>query len=101
MSSRIYFLQKRRSLGVTKSVLCNFYKCFIQSVLTFGFLYWFGGLTLKNRNVSIKFVNVCGKVVGDRQMSMSMLYERQVLRKARETLKDPTHILAKHYQHLP
>ena len=98
---RIYFLQKLRSLGVNQSVLGNFYRCFIQPVLTFGFLCWFGGLSVKNRNVLMRIVNMCGKVVGDRQMSMSMMYERQAIRKATVIVRDPSHILTGHYQLLP
>ena len=98
---RIYFLQKLRSLGVNQSVLGNFYRCFIQPVLTFGFLCWFGGLSVKNRNVLMRIVNMCGKVVGDRQMSMSMMYERQAIRKVTVIVRDPSHILTEHYQLLP
>jgi hypothetical protein len=49
--SRVYCLQKLRSLNVNHQVLKNFYRCFIESILTFGFLCWFGGLNVKNRNV--------------------------------------------------
>jgi hypothetical protein len=56
--SRIFCLQKLRSLNVNQRVLGNFYKCFIESVLTFGFLCWFGGLSVKNKNVLNRVVNV-------------------------------------------
>ena len=95
--SRIYFLQKLRSLGVSQLVLGNFYRRFIQSVLTFGFLNWFGHFTLhRNRNVN-KTVSVCGGggggIVGVRQMSESTLYKRQVRRKAKIIAMDPGHVL--------
>ena len=48
-----------------------------------------------------KVVNVCGKVVGERQEQLSQLYERRVVRKARVTVDDNSHVLAKHYQLLP
>ena len=35
----------------------------MESVLTFSFLCWFGGLNVKSKNVLNKVVNVCGKVV--------------------------------------
>ena len=35
-------LVEQPNLGVNLSVLCNFYGCLIQSVLTFGFLSWSG-----------------------------------------------------------
>ena len=37
---------------------------------------------MNNRNVLNKVVNVCGKVVGERQEHLRQLYERRVVRKA-------------------
>ena len=57
----------------------------IESVLTFSFLSWFGGLNVKSKNALNKVVNVRGMVVGERQEHLSQLYERRVVRKARVT----------------
>ena len=46
-------------------------------------------------------VNVCGKVVGERPEQLSQLYERCVVQKARVTVDDNSHVLAKHYKLLP
>ena len=43
-------------------------------------------------------VNVCGKVVGERQEQLSQLYERRVVRKTRVIVDDNSHVLAKHYE---
>ena len=51
---------------------------------------------MKSKNVLNKLVNVCGKVVGERQ-----LYERRVVRKARVIVDDNSHVLAKYYKLLP
>ena len=100
-NSRVYCLQKLRSLNVNSTVLKNFYRCFIESVLTFGFLCWFEGLSVKNKNVLNRVVNVCGKVVGESQESLGALYESRVARKAKAIVRDSSHILAQHYQLLP
>ena len=83
---------------VSAAVLCTFYRSCIESVLTFSFLYWFGGLNVKSKNVLNKMVNVCGKVVCERQEQLSQLYERLVVRKARVIVDDKSHVLAKHYE---
>ena len=75
---RIFCLQKIRSLSlkhvnVSAAVLCTFYQSCIKSVLTYSFLCWFGGLNVKSKNVLNKVVNVCGKVVGERQEHLSQL----------------------------
>ena len=38
---------------------------------------------MKSKYFLNKVVNVCGKVVGERQEQLSQLYERRVVRKAR------------------
>ena len=57
-------------------------------------MYWFGGLNVKSKNVLNKVVNVCGKIVGERQEHLSQLYERRVVRKARVIVDDNSHVLA-------
>ena len=56
---------------------------------------------MKSKNVRNKVVNVCGKVVGERQEQLSQLYEHCVVRKARVIVDDNSHVLAKHYEFLP
>ena len=48
---------------------------------------------MKSRNVLNKVVNVCGKAVGERQEQLSQLYERRVVRKARVSADDNSHVL--------
>ena len=99
--SRLFCLKKLRSLGVNESILGNFYRCFLESVLTFGFLCWYSGLSVRNKNVLDRVVKVSGKVVGVRQRSMHELYESRIASKARMILCDASHVLAKNYELLP
>ena len=69
--------------------------------MTFSFLCWFGGLSIKNKTVLNKVVNVCSKIVGVQQKSLQELYECRVLKKARAIACDDSHVLAKHYELLP
>ena len=56
---------------------------------------------MKSKNVLNKVVNVCDRVVGERQEQLSQLYERRVVRKARMIVEDNSHVLGKHYELLP
>ena len=56
---------------------------------------------MKSKNVLNKVVNVCGKVVGERQEHLSQLYEGHVVQKARMIVDDNSHVIAKHYELLP
>ena len=46
---RIFCLQKLRSLNVSAAVLYILYRSCSESVLTFSFLCWFGGLNVKSK----------------------------------------------------
>ena len=91
----ISFTKSIRSLGVNQSVRGNFTSVLFNQYTHFLFLSWFGGLSVKNKNVLMRVVNVCGREVGERQVSMSRLYERRMARKARVTARDPSHTLAR------
>ena len=81
----MFCLQKLRSLNVNTTVLRTFYRSCIESVFFLFlllFLCWFGGLSVKSKNVLSKVVDVCGKVVDERQEHSSHLYERCEVRKA-------------------
>ena len=56
---------------------------------------------MNNRNVLNKVVNVCGKVVGERQEHLGQLYERRVVRKAMVIADDNSDVCAKYYELLP
>ena len=56
---------------------------------------------MKSKNVLNQVVNVCGKVVGERQEHLSQLYECRVVQKARVIVDDNSHVLAKYYELLP
>ena len=47
---------------------------------------------MKSTNVLNKVVTVCGKVVDERQVYLSQLYERLVVRKARVIVDDKMHM---------
>ena len=53
---------------------------------------------MKSKNLLNKVVNVCGKVVGERQEHLSQLYECHMVRKARVIVNDNSHVLAKYYE---
>ena len=44
---------------------------------------------------------VCGKIVGERQLSLNVLYEVQAVQKASAIEKDVEHILSKYFEKLP
>ena len=98
---RLFCLQKLRSLNVKQEILCSFYRCFIESILTFGFLSWYGGLSVSNKNVLERVVKVSSKVIGVRQTGLNELYEKRVKVKGEGIARDNSHVLAQYYDTLP
>ena len=97
---RILCLQKLRSLNVNAAALHTFHRRRVESVLTFLCLCWFGGLSVKSKNVLNKVVNVCGKVVGRNQETLSQLCECHVVQKARMIVDHRNHGLSQYYDTL-
>ena len=98
---RLYCLQKLRVLGVNERVLGNFYRSFIESILTFGFLCWFNGLSISNRNRLDRVVKVCSKVIGVQQKSLTMLYNDRIEKKVNSIVQDQSHILSQYFDLMP
>ena len=98
---RMYFYRKLRSFKVDTTFMKIFYSCFIESILTFSFICWFGSLTAKDKNRLSSIVRVCGRIAGTSLEELSVLYRARATRKAKMILSDPVHPLASHYRLLP
>ena len=98
---RLYFLRKLNSFSVDTKFLKLFYKSFIESILTFSFICWFGSLSVRNKNSLQKIVNISSKVISEPQRSLQAFFEQQVVRKAFSIINAEDHVLNDHFQHLP
>ena len=78
-----------------------FYCVFVESVLAFSFGGWFESLSVKNKNMLARVVNVFSTIVGERRESLSELYESRAMRKGRKFAGDSAHVLARHFELLP
>ncbi|KAM3612195.1 uncharacterized protein V6R79_004430 [Siganus canaliculatus] len=83
---RLFFLRKLCRLQVHQSVLTAFYKCFIESVITFNISAWFGSLSSIHRNPLNKIITMSSKIIGLEQESLINIYNRRVKSKDRELL---------------
>lgn len=98
---RLYFLRKLGGFNVDNSFMKMFYSCFIESVITFSFVCWYGSLNLKNRNRLRGIVKVCGKIVGASLNDLNNVYITRTLRKAELITMDLSHPLQKAFKLLP
>ena len=78
-----------------------FYQCFIESVLTYCCVAWFGCLTLSSKNKLVRLVKIASKVIGVQQAQLQDIYLERVRNKARLILDCPEHPLYKEFDLLP
>ena len=64
----------------------NFYCSSIESLLTFSFICWFSGLTIKDKNSLYSIVKVCSKITGVKQRDLCSLWENPVVKKAKNII---------------
>ena len=98
---RLFFLRKLNYFKVDRKMLVLFYRSCIESVLSFSLTCWFGNLTVQCKNKLGKIVNICSKIIGVQQTSLSTLYKNQVLNKANSIVRNHHHPLYQEFKLLP
>ena len=94
-------MRKLNSFNVSERILTNFYRSFIESLLTFSFVCWFNGLAIKDKKSLFSIVNVCSKIIGVRQRDLRSLWEDQLVRKAKSIISHPHHPLSREFRVMP
>ena len=98
---RMHVLYTLRSLNVNNMILERCYHAFIQSVLAFSLICWFGSLSAREKVRLNGVVRVCGKIVGARQQSLEELFSKRAMKRAVGILNDHQHVLAPFFEILP
>ncbi len=98
---RLFYLWKLSRFNIDKTMLILFYRTFIESILSFSLVSWFGNLTLKDKNSLNQVIKWAGRLIGEPQLTMSALYDTQLQRKASCILEDCSHPLHGEFQLLP
>ena len=68
-------------LHVDETITTLFYRAFIESIVSFSLVSWFGSLSVKNRNSLNRVVKWSSRLIGESQLNPASLYTRQVQRK--------------------
>ena len=98
---RLYFLRILRSNQLSKELMTSFYRCAIESILTYCICVWFGNCTAAEKKALQRVVNHAQKIIGLSLPSMDDLYNTRCDRKAKSILRDPTHPGHCHFELLP
>ena len=98
---RLFCLRKLAKFQVDKSLMILFYRSFIESVISFSIICWYGNLGVKQKKSLNGIVRGAGKIVGEKFSCLSHIYDRQVLMKASSIRADSSHPLYSAYKFLP
>ena len=97
----MHMLYQLRAHMVSSEILEKCYRAFIESVLTFCFIAWFGSIGVKERARLNSIVNVCSRIIGTKQRSLADLMGTRATDKAVKIRNDPTHVLTHTFEALP
>lgn len=100
-NQRIHLLRKLNSFDVSRHILRTFYQSFIESLLTFSFICWFGGLSVKDKKCLNDIIRVCSKITGVQLKDLCSLWKIRVVQKADRILSHPNHILSNDFKIMP
>ena len=90
---RVYLLRKLNSFSVSSVILSRFYQSFIESLLSFSFICWFNSLSVHDKNSLSSIVNLCSKIIGEKQRDLASFCDQQTIRKAASILNIYDHVL--------
>uniref|UniRef100_A0AAX7T1V1 Alkylated DNA repair protein AlkB homologue 8 N-terminal domain-containing protein n=1 Tax=Astatotilapia calliptera TaxID=8154 RepID=A0AAX7T1V1_ASTCA len=88
---RLHFLRILRKMDLKKELLTVFYRCSIESVLTYCIGVWFSSCTTAHRKALQRVINMAQKIIGHPLPSLKDLYSTRCLKRARSILRDCTH----------
>ena len=98
---RLYFLRVLRNNFLIKKLLVSFFRCFIESVLTYCMCVWFASCTVAERKALQRVVNTAQKIIGCPLPTLEDLYSSRCLRRATNILRDSSHPGHLFFQLLP
>ena len=77
---RMFFLCQLKKFRVNKTILTQFYRAVIESVLTFSITVWFGSASIHNKNVLEGIVKTASKITSSKLPSIESIYTTRTLR---------------------
>ncbi|KAL3047971.1 hypothetical protein OYC64_022018 [Pagothenia borchgrevinki] len=85
------FFPKHSEIYTIYRILCNFYRCTIESILTGCMTAWYGSCTDLDRKALQRVVKTAQHITRTELPSMEDLYSQRLRKKALRIIKDPHH----------
>jgi hypothetical protein len=98
---RLYFLRELKKFHLSKSVLVSFYRCVIESVLTFSITVWYNNLTVDDKRKLNKIVSTASRVIGEQLPTLESIYRQRLRKRSVKIVEDPSHPAYELFDMLP
>ena len=98
---RLYFLRTLKSFKVQQSILINFYRAIIESILTGSIIVWFGRVAQKDVKKMESIIRAAEKIVGCGLPSLQAIYNERALKRMTSIMKDQDHPANELFEFLP
>ena len=89
--TRLHFLRQLRNFGLNQTILMQFYRSVIESIIGFGITVWFGGTASSEKNELERIVRHASRIVGRELPSVASLYCTRLFRIERKIISDTSH----------
>ncbi len=68
---RLYFVQRLDTFNRDRTLMVSFYRSFIESILTFCLVSWYGNLSMHNKNHLSSIMKTASKIISTQQPFLS------------------------------
>lgn len=97
----LYFLRRLRQAGLNSSVLAAFYRCVVESTLTFSMTTWYGNCSAADRKALQRVVQTAQKITRSSHPSIEDIYTSRCRSSAAHIMGDSTHPAHRLFESLP
>ncbi|KAK9529744.1 hypothetical protein VZT92_013819 [Zoarces viviparus] len=98
---RMYFLRQLNKFNLPKTMMVNFYRAIIESILCSSITVWYAASTAKDKGRLQRIIRSAEKVIGCNLPSLQDLFTLRTLKRARRIVADPAHPGQKLLETLP
>ena len=88
---RLYFLHTLRKVNLSQQHLRSFYRCSIESVLTYGILPWYGSSSAADRKSLQRIIKTAQNIINQQLPTMDTIFNSRCLQKTHNIMKDSYH----------
>ncbi|KAK0156083.1 hypothetical protein N1851_001364 [Merluccius polli] len=100
-NQRLFFLRTLKKNHLSADILCNFYRCAIESILTNCITAWYGNCTVADRKSLQRVVKAAQHITRTPLPTIEVVQKKRCLNRARSILRDLSHPAYRLFQLLP